>query len=707
MTEPNKFKLRQCTILADENTLVIEQNGKSFKQALQPKFIELICYLAKHYPRVIPRSELIENIWDGNEYVGEKALTNAIWHLRKCFTEHQQPEIIETIRKVGYKLSVEPIWLSPPPSNKSTQTDIQHKNARPIYASMTLVFITLTLLLNLVWYFYSEWKPIKERTIKNITNEPGSELFVSPSPDGQHVVYAWTDTSGATDLYLKHTKQADLPTKKLTHDGLIQGISVWAPSGQYLYFAKKSRPDRTCSIIQLDITALEETPIADCPFTGGYYYVDSSPDGKILAFHGREKNHQNSGIYFLYLQEDNRIERFSCEGDCQFKDRDFSFSPDSKSIAITRRTGRFRENLIIANLSSKQEIQITNDVEDIVGLTWSPDGQHIVYGTQKADMRQGFIYNLITQITTPLNIAGFSYPEFAKDTGELFFQQRLEQYHVAKLDLGNTVATSPFPLVKSTFSHNYPDYSKVNNKLAFSSNQSGHYELWMSDLDGKNRQQLTQLNRGIQYPKWSHDGKKVAFLAASKTESGDALYIYDVPSKRIIPIETGHYAHNRPTWSADDSQLISAVTVDGSTNLYAIDITNGNMNKLTSDGGRLGFLLSDGTLVYSRISGGLWKKNIYSDDKRQSVLSSNQHSSAYSWQLEKDTIYFQNRFYDKTFLSQLDLTNNKITPILQLPSGYLSSSANLSYVEKHNRLILPLREFPQSDIKQLIHPMLH
>lgn len=707
MTEHNKFKLGQCTILADENTLIIEQSGKSLKQPLQPKFVELICYLANHYPRVIPRSELIEKIWDGNDYVGEKALTNAIWHLRKCFTEHQQPEVIETIRKVGYKLSVEPVWLSPPANTKNTQEEAQHKSARPIYASLTIVFITLILLLNLVWYFYTEWMPIKERSIKNITNEPGSELFVSPSPDGQYVVYAWTDNSGATDLYLKHTKQSDLPTQKLTHDGLIQGISVWDPSGQYLYFAKKSRPERTCSIIQLDIKALEETPIAACPFTGGYYYIDTSPDGNILAFHGREKDHQNSGIYFLYLRENNKIERFSCEGNCQFKDRDFSFSPDSKNIAITRRTGRFRENLIIANLLTKQEVQITNDVEDIVGLTWSPDGQSIVYGTQKADIRQGFIYNLITEITTPLNIGGFSYPEFAKGSGELFFQQRVEQYHVAKLDLNNEVATSPFPVIKSIFSHNYPDYSNVNDKLAFSSNQSGNYELWISDLDGKNRQQLTQLNRGIQYPKWSQDGKKIAFLAASKTESGDALYVYDLASKRITPIETGYNAHNRPTWSYDNTKLISAVTVDGSTNLYSIDIADGTMNKLTADGGRLGFLLNDGTLIYSRISGGLWQRNINNNKKRQLLLSSKQHSSAYSWQLQNNTIYFQNRFYDRTFLSELNLNDGKITPILQLPSGYLSSSANLSYVNKHNRLILPLREFPQSDIKQLIHPMLH
>ena len=707
MAFKNQFKLNQCTIIVDENTLLFNGDDASSKQVLQPKFVELIHYLAEQYPRVIPRNELIEKIWDGNEYVGEKALTNAIWHLRKCFNELHQPEVIETIRKVGYKLAIEPIWFEQPQESTSrTYTTVPEKNSRPIYASMTIIFVSLIVLVNVVWYLYSKWMPVQEREITSITNEPGSELFVAPSPDGNYVAYAWTDANGATDLYLKHTKLADVPTKKLTHDGLIQGISTWSPSGEYLYFAKKNRPARQCSIIQLHVKALQERPIANCPFSGGYYYMDASPDGNILAFHGRESGHKTSGIYFLYLNDNNKVIRFSCLENCEFKDRDITFSPDSKQVALTRRTGRYSENLFIVDLATGKETQITQEVQDIVGLTWSPNSEQIVFGTQVADIRQGHVHNLITNETFTLNVRGFSYPEFAKQSGELFFQQREEHYHIAKLPLSSEVATSPFPIIKSSVSHNYPDYSNVNKQLVYSSNQSGNYELWTSDLDGNNRVQLTELGLSVQFPKWSNKGDKIAFLGASKTQPGDAFYIYDLSTKRISAIDTGYKSHNRPTWSADDSKLVSAITVAGRTSLYSIDITSGELQKLTRNSGRLGYLNQDDELIYARLSGGLWRKNLTTGKVTQ-IINPQQLNSIYSWLPTEDGIYFQNRSIGKLLFSKLDFKTNEIKPILQLPTGYISSSANLSYAKESNTLVFPLREIPQSDIKQLTHPMIH
>ena len=75
------------------------------KLTLQPKFIEVLAFLAQQYPNLVTREQIIEEIWDGNFYVGEKALTNAIWHLRKSLKSFDANiEFIETIRKTGYKL---------------------------------------------------------------------------------------------------------------------------------------------------------------------------------------------------------------------------------------------------------------------------------------------------------------------------------------------------------------------------------------------------------------------------------------------------------------------------------------------------------------------------------------------------------------------------------------------------------------------------
>lgn len=79
MASDSSIKLDQIEINPLEYTLHLGDE----KLALQPKFIEVLCFLAHKYPAIVTRSQIIDEVWDGNYYVGEKALTNAIWHLRK------------------------------------------------------------------------------------------------------------------------------------------------------------------------------------------------------------------------------------------------------------------------------------------------------------------------------------------------------------------------------------------------------------------------------------------------------------------------------------------------------------------------------------------------------------------------------------------------------------------------------------------------
>ncbi|MGS0730350.1 winged helix-turn-helix domain-containing protein, partial [Shewanella sp. 0m-11] len=76
------FRLGLCEVNPSDNSLnffdAALTDEPSNKVSIQPKFIEVLSYLARQYPKVVTREELIDNIWEGNSYVGSKALTNAI-----------------------------------------------------------------------------------------------------------------------------------------------------------------------------------------------------------------------------------------------------------------------------------------------------------------------------------------------------------------------------------------------------------------------------------------------------------------------------------------------------------------------------------------------------------------------------------------------------------------------------------------------------
>ncbi len=59
MGPTNTFRIGNCLIQPADFSIHFD-NGCI--QALQPKYMEVLVYLALHYPRVIPRKELIDKI---------------------------------------------------------------------------------------------------------------------------------------------------------------------------------------------------------------------------------------------------------------------------------------------------------------------------------------------------------------------------------------------------------------------------------------------------------------------------------------------------------------------------------------------------------------------------------------------------------------------------------------------------------------------
>ena len=72
---------------------------------LEPRIMQLLCLLLEKKGELVPRSWLVKAIWD-NYGGGDEGLTHAISALRKVLND-QNRQIIETIPKMGYRLSAE------------------------------------------------------------------------------------------------------------------------------------------------------------------------------------------------------------------------------------------------------------------------------------------------------------------------------------------------------------------------------------------------------------------------------------------------------------------------------------------------------------------------------------------------------------------------------------------------------------------------
>ena len=734
MMRNKPFKIKQYQVIPAEFS--IQADGFD-KQSLQPKFIEVLFYLAENHGRVVPRDELIDHIWGQDSYVGEKSLTNAIWHLRKKLTcAEGEEEIIKTIRKAGYQLMPEPQWQTPPSSsaenqlspaelvassiNYSVESSIddsanslpyqaqgkqQQKtaNSSASNAKINSTYILSALIISLLVLLIIQQFPSEDGiNVTAITQHPGSELFPAPSPDGRYLVYSQISANQPTNLFMQDTHQPQRPPKQLTFDTATEGHSVWSNDGQYLYFSRKDKTNNSCYYIQLKVVSQQERQLATCPMQGGYYYLDISPDDKTLAVYNKGALAKRTGIYFIDLSSQNfAMTRFSCDRDCTYKDRDMAFSPDGKYLAIARRVNRLSENIYLVNLETEATEQLTFDEEDIVGLSWYGDSQQLVFATQQADTRFGFVIDIKTKISKALNLTGFSYPSIAKKSQQLYFQERKEKSSLASLQLNDAIASSPFPILQSNFTYESPDYSPSNALVVFSSNESGFDELWSAKIDGSDRKQLTNLKQNIRYPKWSHDGQKVAFLAPLVEGGGDGIYIYSLKDNRVSLLKSPFIQHHRPNWSFDDSAIISAIYGNNHTDIYSIKITDASTKRLTFDGGRYGLMTSDNTLFYTKLKKGLWQKNIHSEQAGNSAISGDIFNTLYAWTYVQGHVFYQKVFDDHYQLVAFDIENKLQKPLVRLPLNSISKNDSLTYVATKDRLLYTRSSFPQANIKMV------
>jgi Tol biopolymer transport system component/DNA-binding winged helix-turn-helix (wHTH) protein len=704
MSDVSPFQLGSYTVFPDEDSLMINTDEK---QSIQPKITEVLCYLVANYPRVVSRAELIEHIWDNNKLVGEKALTNTIWQIRQCFKyPGAELDIIETIRKRGYKLLVAPSFLNEesPSENPIPPIPQIHTHETPKRYLLTILMIVCCFLIVVAGYVaHSSNKKAFQPIYTQITKAPGSELFASPSPNGKQVVYVW-EKATSRQLYLKNLTE-ETPPVQLTFGADTPHRAVWDPSQTYIYFINKNDDKRRCDIVRLNILTKEKRNVYPCYFTGGEQYIAISPDGKTLAFNSKEPEHTIKGLYLLNLDNEKaNAVRISCEVDCNFYERDIAFSPNGKSLAVTRRRSFMSENIFIVDIATKASRQVTFKFNDIQGIAWHSDDK-LVFGAQKSDLHRGYILDLTSLEFVPLNMQGFEFPKIGKE-GTVFFQKRRESYFITGFSLSSAVSSSVFPIIDSEFSTKHPAYSSVTKKLAYLSNESGVYQVWVSDLKGQHRVKITDLNRDAKHVSWSMNGKKLLFTSAVDNEQDD-VFIFDLDTQKTTQLALELGKPGRPHWHPNNVDIIVRESLAGNKNLYLLNTHTLALKQITKNSGYHGYMISDTLLVYTDKKNRLWQVDINHLDAAKMLLNNTQFNTRYSWNVFNKWVYFKSSSKKNDAIKRFKLPDGPIEHVLNLPLGALKNRESFELINESKTFLFTQGLSAQSNLYTLTHPLIN
>jgi len=91
----------------------------------------------------------------------------------------------------------------------------------------------------------------------------------------------------------------------------------------------------------------------------------------------------------------------------------------------------------------------------------------------------------------------------------------------------------------------------------------GESQIWIADIDGSNRRQLTQVGTGNSNPQWSPDGTKIAYVSQREGDHPSAIVVMPFAAGGEAKIVTSHLTPPMTlAWSPDGTRLLYNMNVD-------------------------------------------------------------------------------------------------------------------------------------------------
>ena len=118
--------------------------------------------------------------------------------------------------------------------------------------------------------------------------------------------------------------------------------------------------------------------------------------------------------------------------------------------------------------------------------------------------------------------------------------------------------------------------------IYFTSDRTGHKEIWVMDADGQNQRQITKFNFLAQYPAVSPDGSKIAFTAWPGPGETPRIYVYStdpVRDRRFYNQKSS--VNGTPSFTPDGRQIVYVSAVGAAHRVFFADLDGSNFREIT------------------------------------------------------------------------------------------------------------------------------
>jgi len=395
-------------------------------------------------------------------------------------------------------------------------------------------------------------------SLRRFGPEPGESEFLNfadadPSltysqphvlPGGTHLLATSSPFESARDGHILLSSLETGETKILVQGGFN---SRYVPTGHIVFMRSNDLWAIPFDLENKQINGSEVLVVEDIQVGGnrGQAVYDFTDDGLLIYLPGADRQGtdlSNSRI-LVWVDRDGRETPLDLEPGNYRLPR---LSPDGSRLAIDLATSTSRSDTWIYDFGRSTLSRLTFGASWDEGAIWSPDGKQIIYASY-SDARGIFIRNSDGSGQRELLItAQNAWPEsLSPDGQDLLYSDGPQGGGPTATWDGYVISidddSSRRSLLKTRFSETHFAISPNGNWLAYSSNESGRWEVYVRpypDLDEGKWQVSIDGGGG---PRWRADGRELFYwtsdaVMAVGVEAGED-FAFDVP----VPSFTGEY----------------------------------------------------------------------------------------------------------------------------------------------------------------------
>ncbi len=662
-------------------------NDKTYK--LPAKVFDLLKLFLTNDDQIVSRDDAIKVIWQGNDAVGDKGFTNAIWILRKAFKDvGENSDVFYTIPKIGYQLSL-----------PMTAIETKKVRSKSQYKTFLLFLAAIACVALLIFFIPKTFSNSNNTKTKNtayvdhnhykVTTYEGIEEHPAVSHNGQYIAFLWNNNNASNGLYIQNLKDDGSSLYMTGKPANLNVSPVWSENDESLAYVSISK-DGECQVRVKNLVTEDDIFIDNGCYYRSYRRVLDWSNANALIY-SKVINSRVALFQYNFTSKQTKQITFPANTEMDFAPRQML---NNEELFFIRQRGTQRYDVL--NMANDKEITaiLQNKVSIIdidldpylrsLYVNFSENTKFVIKKIELDNDEQTTISNLGYPSTFSLNIK----------TQQLLIANHISKEYLAQVDVNSGKIIRK---VSSSSRDMYGRFSVANENILFLSNRSGMWSIWLNN--GIKSVNLTKGLGNATVPAISADGKKFAVKVLSEKDKTTSLYIGNIEDHSMSAIDIQDLEADNLSWSKDGKTVFFFAGKEQQGGIYQLNVATQQLQQLTNAGEYYLVEADNNDLFVSRFGvNGVWKLDPIS--KQLTKLTDHLDRSDYgSFFGQNGFLYYLKRTQTADEIWRIAPDNNE-TLVVSFSANIIRKHFGISKADKES-LLVTMKLSNESDIRAI------